>query len=406
AARWRAAGRPGSPADSAGANPAEPFGWARVQQAAAAFPGQPMLVVTSARLRSWQGSHRPLPAGVRWQVLPDTATTSWLAAAELVGDSLQLLVGQSCETQTRFRREKQLAQRHGQPIWVAGLGPVRFRANKNGGNGLVLVPASAPDADNGVGVEAVPPVIELYAAPEFAADARYLAAALRAAAVGMPVPPLLRRVQRRPTHLTTWTFWLSDEPLPPGLQQDVERSGSRLWREAAGPGVADTARLATTSAPAVAVFRRGRAAPAPGSETLWADGRGRALLSRQALGQGAVYQLHTRLSPAWSQLADDPGLPARLLALLQPEATDETAPLQPRNAALAQRLSRLDQRALDPAQLTTTARLQPAMGPPPAGTWRSTGLRAWLVLAVGLLFLLERLLARRRETQLLSARAS
>lgn len=410
-AAWRAlaTGQPSGAADSLAAGQPLEFAWARVQQAAGTFPGQPLFVVTSSKSRNFQGSHPPLPAAVSWQTLPDSTTTSWLAAAELVGDSLQLLVGRSREIQTTYRRERILEQHNGQPIRVDGLEPVRFLTDKKGGDYFVLTPVAPPVLRYEVGVDIPPPVIEIYASPEFAADARYLEAALRAAAVGMPIPPLLRRVRARPDHLVSFTFWLSDEPLPQSWQEDVKNSGYNLWREAAGPGVADTSRLATADASeaSVTVFRRGPGQPAPGGETLWADGQGRPILSRQALGRGGVYQLHTRLHPAWSQLADAPELPARLLLLLQPEATDdESATLfLPHDPVLAQRLSRFDQRALDPSQLANAARLQDSTTPKASINQRITDLRSWLVLLAGLLFLTERLLAWRGTTRAFSIAA-
>ena len=405
---WRAvaAGRPNATADSAA--PRLPTGpaWARVQQATATFPGQPLFVVTSTALRNFQGSRAPLPAAVRWQMLPDTTTSTWLAAAARVGDSLQLLVGRSNETQTTYRRRNVRQPSDTQPFRVPGLAPMRLRPAKQGGTSLILIPVAAHQPLAEIDVAVTPTLIELYASPEYAVDARYLEAALRAAAVGMPVPPKLLRTKLRPTHLKAdWTFWLSAEPLPQNWQQDADKNAQRLWLEATGPGVADTAHFATTEPAAVpaTVFRRDARRPAPGNAIVWADGRGRAILSRQALGRGSLYQLHTRLHPTWSELADDSQLPARLLELLQPEPNGNAARQQP---PLAQREAAHDRRALAPTQLPTSA--GPATGPTGQKTalpdaFRQTDLRPWLVLLAGLLLLLERLLAYRRSRLLTAA---
>ncbi|MDB5269825.1 MAG: hypothetical protein JWP58_2865 [Hymenobacter sp.] len=407
-AAWRAlaAGRPSSAADSV-ANAPRPFAWARVQQAADVFPGQPLFVVTSAALCNFQGSHAPLPAAVTWQALPDTTTTSWLGAAEQVGDSLQLLVGRSSEMQTTYQRKKVPVRPNRQPFRVAGLGPVRFQPGKQGGEYLVRVAAGkTPQPVDEIGIDAAPMSIDLYATPDYAADARYLEAGLRAAAAGLSITPRLRRVKLRPTQLTAhWTFWLSDEPLPANWQKDVAGHARQLWREAAAPGVSDTTYLvpADAAAASISVFRRVNSPAMQGSETVWADGRGRAILVRQRLGRGSLYQLHTRLNPAWSELADDPQLPARLLELLQPEPTANTGRNQTR---LAEAEAAHDRRALAPVQLPTasaspakpiTANAQPS--------FRQTDLRPWLVLLAGLLLLLERLLARRQAEIILPATA-
>ena len=115
---------------------------------------------------------------------------------------------------------------------------------------------------------------------------------------------------------------------------------------------------------------------------------------------GAIYQLHTRLNPAWSELGDDPTLPARLLALLQPALADD---LPSAGTALDQALATHDQRALDPTQLFSGNAAPTKTSPPAPPAFRVTDLRPWLVLAAGLLFLLERLLARRREVRILSS---
>ena len=405
---WREmlAGQPGAIADSlvalATTRPRDhTFAWARVQQAVATFPGQPLLVVTSAGLRNFEGSHAPLPASVSWRVLPDTTSTVWLASAAQVADTLSLLVGRSKETQTTFRREKARRPPSGQLLRVPGLSPLRLRPIENGGANFVLVPASAFASGRGTGVEAAPTDIVIYASPEYVADARYLEAALRAAGTALAVPPRLRRLSTQPPHLQAdWTFWLSAEPLPRNWQEGTKKYGRHLWLEAPGRGVADTASLAATGpgVAAVKVLRRDARPPAPGHQTVWADGRGRAILSRQALGRGSVYQLHTRLNPAWSELADDPQLPARLLELLQPEPTDNFAD-QPNRLAEAE--ATYDRRALGLAQLPTAA-ASAAMPTttntqPPA--FRTTDLRPWLVLLAGLLLLVERLLAARRAAK-------
>ena len=403
---WRQlpAGPAGAVADSLAVSTssgAPAFAWARVQQAVDAFPGQPLLVLTSAALRNFGGSHSPLPAAVRWQALPDSSTAAWVGAAALTGDSLHLLVGRSNETRTTYQRKTVLKPRSGQPIRVPGLGLMREQPVANGGTQLERITAgkSLNSADI-TRIDAGPKVIEIYASPQYATDARYLEAGLRAAGAGLLTAPQLRRVAVRPAQLqASWTFWLSDEPLPPNWQQDLTANGLQLWREAAAPGVADTARLATpeAAAAAVMVFRRAALPLAAGLETVWADGRGRPILSRQRLGRGSVLQLYTRLSPTWSALADDPQFPARLLELLQPEPTDNSGnPL----TQLAATEAAHDRRALAPAQLPATparaARTSPA--PTPVPTFRTTDLRPWLVLLAGLLLLAERLLARRRDS--------
>ncbi|UOQ99613.1 BatA domain-containing protein [Hymenobacter sp. 5317J-9] len=396
-AAWRA--NAAGPRDSArllsaGAR-ATGFAWARVQQAADAFAGQPLFVLTPATLRSFQGPHPALRSGINWQTVPGRGEAAWLQEAGLKGDSLHLVIGNSTETQTTFRRAAAAAPRSaGEQIRVPGLVPLRYVSTAANAKSLVPVPVTgAAPAGPAVAVAPVPVVIEMYATPAYAAEARYLRAAVRAAAVGFAVAPVIRLNSAPPRVGADWLFWLADEPLPEAWRVAVGH-GARVWQEAAGPGFADEARLVpefASESPAV-IFRRDTEKDVAGSRPLWQDGRGRPVLSYKSSGQGAYYQLHTRLSPNWSGLADNPSLPARLLTLLNPPIA---------SPATTTALAVLDQRALDPAQLSVPVfEATEASAPTPDG-FQTAELRPWLVLMAGLLFALERLLAFRRERRAL-----
>ncbi|MBH8571089.1 BatA domain-containing protein [Microvirga sp. STS02] len=379
------------------------FAWARVQQAAGAFPGQPLLVVTGAALRNFQGSHAPLPAAVRWQALPEAKATNWLQAAALRGDSLRLELGQSTESQTRFQTTTMAQPTPGATLRVAGLAPLRLQNTATGTRITLVKTATSSEIDTAaVAVQTRPLRAIIYATADYRSDARVLQAGLRAASAGLTVALELSTTTQAPSPASPpdWLFWLSDAPVPTAWQNAVQQ-GTRLWLEAAGPGVADTSHLALNDAEAapVTVFRRDTAALGKSTLAMWTDGRGRAVLSRQTLGRGAIYHLATRLNSDWSELAEAPQLPAWLLELLQP-----AIPTNAQRMVAGVAFSQQDQRALDPAQLvkpgpTAAETTEGAMQQAPAFSgFRQTDLRPWLVLLAGLLLLFERLLARRRET--------
>jgi hypothetical protein len=400
ALRWLAAGLPPiTPAewqaDSLG-RPTHPAGnsafyWSRIQQAADSFPGQPLHVITPAALRGFMGPHPALPAGLTWQTIPPRAATTWLQAAAASPDSLRLLLGHSDERQTTFRAVRVARPQPGAILTVAGLPPLRYETSQ-GRRQLRPQPAAADSglAAPAVPVQAGPLRAWLYAPAAATAEARYLRAALRAASVGLATPLALTVSSAPPdtTQALSWLFWLSDRPVPAAWRRRVPH-GLHLWQEATGPGVADTATLATAEtagAAPIRITRRGRQPLPAGSQPRWADGRGRAVLAEQPLGQGAGYQLATQLNPAWSTLADSPALPALFLNLLA------TTPQLGTDSALTAH----DQRRLDPAQLPARpARLAGQQAAPPAA-YRITDLRPWLVLLGTLLFGLERWLAQRR----------
>ena len=400
ALRWLAAGLPAITAaewqaDSLGRSKATAklltnnSYWARIQQAADTFAGQPLYAVTPAALRGLGGAHPALPANLTWQTLPARAATTWLQAATAGPGNLRLLLGRSDEKQTAFQVVRVSQPQPGATLAVAGLPPLRYEV-AGGRPQLRPLAADSGPAPLPVPVQTAALRVVLYAAASYADEARYLRAALRAAEVGLAAPLALTVSATPPDTATAtdWLFWLSDRPVPAGWRRRVPR-GLRLWQEAAGPGVADTTTLATTEtagrAP-IRIVRRGRQPVAVGNQPRWVDGRGRIVLAELTQAQGVSYQLATRLSPAWSTLGDSPLLPALLLDLLATNPQLGTDAL----------LTAHDQRRLDPAQLpagspqsTSNTIAQPV-------AYQSTDLRPWLVLAVALFFGLERWLTQRR----------
>ena len=363
----------------------------RIRLAADSLAGQPLYVLTPATLRGNGGTRRPLPAGVTWRVLPLATQATWLQAATSTADSLHLLLGQGTERQVAYRTARVARPRPGAQLAVAGLPPLRYQA---GPGGIGQLEALGPGAERVVPVPAAALRVWVYAPPAQAAEARPLRAALRAAALGLPGPLALTVAPAPPdtTQAPDWLFWLAKTPVPASWRGAVRR-GLRLWQFPAGAGRADTAHVVQPELTApVAIWRRGAAATtAPDARLLWPDGLGRPVLTTTPLGQGAYYQLTTRLLPSWSELAASPDLPALLLEVLRPAS----APAE------QQRLAAHDPRRLDPSQImpsagATARRPVPAFNPP-------LDLRPWLVLAGLLLFGLERALAARAARPVVAA---
>ena len=406
--RWLAAGLPtispaawradslGAPADSVLAQDhltMQPdFLTERLWLAADSLAGQPLLALVPATLRGNGGTRRPLPAGLSYRALPLPAETTWLqAATNGPADSLHLLLGGGTEAQIAFRRLAVARPQPGSQLSVAGLPRLRYQASSQVGTAATLQPISVAGGAQEAAVPVLPGRLRVwvYAPAAYASEARPLGAALQAAALGLPgsLTLTVAATLPDPAQAPDWLFWLPPTPVPAAWEGAVQR-GLHLWQFPAGAGRADTAHLAelTLGAP-VAVWRR---APLPAGtagadpvETLWRDGLGWPVLTRQPRGQGATYRLATRLLPAWSELAASPDLPALLLAVLHPAF----------DAAGQARLAAHDPRRLDPSQLfpggaPAGRRPAPAYGPP-------LDLQPWLVLAGLLLFGLERGLAAR-----------
>jgi hypothetical protein len=385
AAAWRDDSL-GRPVPDAAAREAV-FQWSRIQQAADTFAGQPLYVLTSARLAAMQGTHRPLPPGTTWQTLPLPTESAWLQAAAGTADSLYLLVGHSTERQTTFTKSRLARPRDGRSLALPGSSTKRYQLVANKMQPVVMAADSAEERP-AVLIQPAALRVWIYAPVAYAAEARYLRAALRAASVGLPGSLTLTVSSSLPTAADApdWLFWLPAAPVPAVWRARVP-GGLHLWQAPAGPGAPDTSLLVAPGLAAelpTTLWRRAALTTPAGTAALWADAQGRPVLTQQALGQGAVYQATTRLNPAWSTLADNPSLPALLFDLLQPA---------PAGAALA-RLQAYDQRRLDATQLPPPQRPVPGTAISPA--FRLLDLRPWLVLLAGLLLALERGLAARR----------
>lgn len=357
--------------------------WARVAQAADSLPGRPLRVFTPPGQRWFAGNRPPLPARVTWQTVPVADSGRWLQAVTQVRDSLHLVLGQGDEAATWFRTVRLAVPRAATAsLTVPGLPPVQYRRDAAGRAGLRVAPDTTTHA-----VMTTPVALYIYHDAAHAADARYLAAALRAAGLGLGLPPRLTVAPVPPPAAAplTWLFWLSAAPVPAHWQQRVPQ-GMQLWQDAPAPGVATlvTLTLPDPAAAPIRLLRRDTLAT-KNDVPLWTDGFGRPVLTSRAQGRGLVYHLHTRLHPAWSELTDRAELPALLLPLLQGRPAAARADYR----SLA---SRQIQVAADPA---TPPR---AAAPVVAERGNVADLRPWLVLLIGLLFGLERWLARRASS--------
>jgi hypothetical protein len=367
---------------------ADAWYWGRVQQAGATFVGQPLYVVTPAAQRGFGGTHGALPARLTWLTLPVRRAEQWLHRATATPDSLHLQVGQANENTLTFRKISVKKPAPGATLRLPNLPALRYDLAAS--QVASLQPIAA---DSGQPTPAAVPVAPatlrawVYAPAAAAAEARYLRAALQAAAPGLP-GPLALTVSATPPATNArldWLFWLSEAPVPATWQAQVYQ-GLHLWQSAAGASRADTASLAAPTASLDAPFMLWRRATAHLSGTpLWADSHGRPVLTQQPAGAGTTYLFASHLLPTWSTLPASPALPALLLDVLAPAPT--VASLAPH-----------DQRRFDASQLPPRpAASQPALASQPV-TYRLLDLRPWLVLAAGLLFALERWLAQRRAS--------
>ncbi|NVO85436.1 BatA domain-containing protein [Hymenobacter terrestris] len=359
---------------------AAPNLWSTVQLAADSLPGRPLVVVAPLSVAYFRGTRPALPAAVRWLPLPPPDSSRWpVAAWQPHPDSLLVLMANGSESAIAYQQVR--VRRPAADQLVGG--------NWGGAEIILSSPNELLITENGR--HRTVPLLRRAARwhmshdAAHAASARVLAAALRAVAPTLPLRPRLvvSTSETVPTDSLDWLFWLRDAPLPARWATD---SSVRIWQEASS----DTKAFATefqpiTSAETSAISRLDTTSD-PGAVPVWITAAGRPLLSWQLPGR---YRLHSRLDAAWSTLADSPELPALLLPLLQPTAPPTFQP---------------DSRQLALSQLRGPVAAVADGMEPTAPRWE---LAPWLVLAAGLLFALERLLAARRNLSApVSARSS
>lgn len=377
--------------------------WARARQAADSFPGQPLRILSGTAYHHFSGPRVALPPTVRWQPVPLPDSAVWLAEAALTHpDTLQILVGSTQETGTRFTAIKVPRPTSASSLTVAGLPGLRYQPASNA-EATLQQPGRAA-----VVVQTKPLRVALYADAAHTESARYLRAALRAASLGL-AQRLELTAAGPATRFETppdWLFWLSEQPVPATWQAPAQR-GNRLWQEARGQGAAVETQLALTqpAGPAISLSRLDTTRHLASAALVWQDATGRPVLTQQRVGAGYSYRLHTQLQPAWSGFPESPALPALLLDLLRPasDATNSHADsydlrqLAPRQLLVSQ--------PVVPGSGAATAPVQPAASSAAAKAQRfsPTELRQWAVLLALMLFGLERVVARRGVTSLPSA---
>jgi len=255
--------------------------------------------------------------------------------------------------------------------------------------------------------------VAVFAAADRVDDARYVRAALGAAAeaAGMPLEvwpagaqavsvtatapglpaaddPSLGSTARPAADLT---FWLGDAPPPPALLA-ATRAGATLITDAGlreescrGSVVAavGTVPVAMRRCGAAAASARDATAAAGPPRTRWRSDTGRSVLVERSLGSGHWLQVASRFHPAWSDLVLSPAFPEWLRDVLRAAAEGGAT------AELPASDRRGDGGQGRPATAPMTGHETAA--PPPSSTPERT---AWLLLFP--LLLLERWVATRQ----------
>jgi hypothetical protein len=216
----------------------------------------------------------------------------------------------------------------------------------------------------------------VYADRDRREDARYVTAALRAAAEATAQPVVFT-----PGMNADWIVWLAAGAIPDSVLERTRR-GAVLLTDAASDepqNAAGRVRLTAASDPEADAPLLRRRTAAGDDAPVWTDDAGRPVLTVRREGAGLWLKFHARFHPTWGDLVLHPAFPEAMTALW---AGDK-----------ARALARADQ----PIALGQLLPARDASGRSLAAPQRVDLYHAFWLVGV-LLFLLERVLAARART--------
>ena len=296
--------------------------WSLLREASAAAPsGAELRVVTRGRLAGLAGDRPTLPRPVRWLTVPDPGPNRWLARAARSsgagGEGFVAVIGRSEPERTSFTREDVAG--------TAGGGGAAFGITIQG-SALVLAGGDSVAADDSLPLPGPGRQVRLalLAAPGREPDARFVAAAARAAAAqsGVRLELLAGPQAAGASPLPRLAFWLADTPPPPSLLA-VAEAGGTLVLDAGRPEERCTGTLTPVPGGPTVPLRRCAALPAGAAvasrpvPARWSSDQGRPLLRVERVGGGRVLRFAGRFHPAWSDLVLSEAFPAWLVTLLE-----------------------------------------------------------------------------------------
>jgi hypothetical protein len=139
-----------------------------------------------------------------------------------------------------------------------------------------------------------------------------------------------------PTQPADWIGWLSDEPVPKAIGQQMAE-GLRLFRDgSSGKSQPLRAQLTVEGwATPLNLYRQDTLRET--GQVLWKNNFGEPVLTFSPLGKGGSYHFHSRLHPDWSELPESAFFPQLIGLLLNPVAVRQP--------------DHLDRRLLDESQV-------------------------------------------------------
>ncbi len=394
-----AAGFPGAGGRAVPGDPAvaSPDVWSLLREADAVLPVHSRIAVfTPDRVAGLRGARPAMHhCQIEWvkAAMHPEEVQPWISSLETVGSGntqrLNLRFGMTSSASTRFVSQV-LPALAGRTQMTNPPDRWEVEVSKAGDTGFVahLMTAAGQPIGGLVTAQSVAPLVAwILHEPGRSEDARYVEAAIRAAA--QEKEREIRVVRRQSDRMATpeepkpqWVFWLSSQTVPDSISR-LAGAGGRLLTDAPAPDTQRVESRIITPQTSLVLVNLSRRVDAPvDTTTVWTDGFGQPLLTWSILGQGEHWSFLSRFHPAWSDLPRTGSLAAVFESLLNepPDRPDTAAAPDLRAAGTDQGLPKVVEPAAD------------AVGATPAtGAW--TDLSGWFWGFAVLCFCLERFLS-------------
>ncbi len=334
----------------------------------------PVYLFTTAQLKHFDGPRPQTALNLHWQTFtPADSATTWIHQAWFTPeDHIRVVTGTSRAAGTTYAYHS---------INAAPSANSPFRLQTENGR---LILQLKNEGGTAITVNSSVQHFAIYT-DKYTADAGYIKAALQTVMQFSQRKAVIQQY-RNSTAIPgqqDWLFWLSEQPISAAASQQAKH----VLRYAPGKAAATSSwinfapeHVLADQGPALNLYKSIPAGHTKG-KSVWTDGFGQPLLSRNPSSPTTQYNFYSRFNPAWSDLVWDERFPQVLLQLITP-------PVQPENV--------YDRRVLSRSQLMPATGSSTFIGS--AVNTKQTDLRlpVWLLLA--LLFLTERLLAHRTKT--------
>ncbi len=270
----------------------------------------PAYVFTSNQARYFTGNKPSVSLNLHWQTFtPADSTSTWIESAWFTNNnSIKVIEGNSKPSGAYFTNY--IIQSEGDP-------KSRFTVDVNHGKPVISL-KGAPQKVTTIDTSSLK--IAIYA-DQYKAEASYLKAALTAVGDFTQRKTIIRQYTdagQIPTG-QSWLFWLSDKPVG---ANDLKKSDHLLNYEqgkqinASSSIKINGAFSLTDQVTEIAIYKLIKEESLPNAHSVWTDGYGNPILSKQRDHQSTQYHFYSHFNPAWNDLVWSDNFPKLLLNLI------------------------------------------------------------------------------------------